>query len=274
MTVCHLQILCYVMLNEVNLLQKQHIRNTAMLMKCSKCGYENQLNAIFCRGCGEKLNPAEVSPEALAQEAEKKKKASRKINWKPILGLVLLALAVTYGVMLFTSPSGAPVYNKENNAAYKNALEDVQDGYTTTVTPEQLTAFFNEELIDKNAAKSGNSFALKDVIFTGKGDLLILTIHTNLISCDATLVVTGKLKKGPDTNPVQFEITDFQFGNAPFFPFRDAVLKYFDSVFFSDFLKETFRNAIDVSFADGQLYIVQKKEARIRRPKKKSSSRK
>ncbi|MBR4076395.1 MAG: zinc ribbon domain-containing protein, partial [Lentisphaeria bacterium] len=61
-----------------------------MLMKCSKCGYENQLNAIFCRGCGEKLNPAEVSPEALAQEAEKKKKASRKINWKPILGLVLL----------------------------------------------------------------------------------------------------------------------------------------------------------------------------------------
>ena len=65
-----------------------------MLMKCSKCGYENQLNAIFCRGCGEKLNPAEVSPEALAQEAEKKKKASRKINWKPILGLVLLALVV------------------------------------------------------------------------------------------------------------------------------------------------------------------------------------
>ena len=261
------------MLNEVHLLQKQHIRNTAMLMKCSKCGYENQLNAIFCRGCGEKIDPAEVTPENLAEAAAQQKKAGRKFNWKPIVGLLLLALIVTYGIMLFTTPSGSPVYNKEENVSYKDTLKDIQDGYTATVTPAQLTAFFNEELIDKNAAKSGNSYALKDVIFTGKGDLLTLTIHTNVLTCDATLTVTGKLKKGPDSNPIQFEITDFQFGNTSLFIGRDSLLKHFDSVFYSDFLKEIFRNATDVSFTDGNLIIVQK-EKPVEKAKKTKSSKK
>ncbi len=27
-----------------------------MLIKCVKCGFENQLGSIFCRGCGEKID--------------------------------------------------------------------------------------------------------------------------------------------------------------------------------------------------------------------------
>ena len=271
MPVCHLQILCYVMNKDAIFITATSGRNTAMLMKCGKCGYENQLNAIFCRGCGEKIDPAEVTPETLAEEAAKRKKEGRKINWKPLVGLLLLALVVTYGIMLFTSPSDAPSYKKDPAITYENELKDIQDGYTATVTPEQLTAFFNEELIDKNAAKSGNSYALKDVIFTGKGDLLTLTIHTNVLTCDTTLTVTGKLKKGPDSNPVQFEITDFQFGNTSLFIGRDSLLKHFDSVFYSDFVKEIFRNATDVSFTDGNLIIVQKEKPAKKADKKSAS---
>ncbi len=231
-----------------------------MLMKCSKCGYENQLNAIFCRGCGEKLTPEEVTPEELQKEAKKRKKAGRKINWKPVAGLILLALAVAYGIMLFTAPAGSPVYNKENSVPYKAELENIQDGRTTVVTPEQLTAFFNEALIDKDAAKNGYSFVLKDVVFTGKGGLLTLTIHTSILTFNATLTVTGKLKKGPEDNPVLFEMTDFKFGKTDLVPFRDKLLKHFEPVFYADSLKEIFRNATDVSVEDGKLLIVQKKK--------------
>lgn len=243
-----------------------------MLMKCGKCGYENQLNAIFCRGCGEKIDPAEVTPETLAEEAAKKKEEQKKINWWPIVGLILLALVVTYGIMLFTTPSGSPTYQQGSSVSYKAAWDDIQDGYTTTVTPEQMTAFFNEILIDKDAAKSGNSYALKDVIFTGNGNLLTLTIHTNVLTCNATLTVTGRLKKGTDRKPIQFDITDFQFGNTSLFLGRDSLLKHFDNVFYAEVLQEVFRNATDVSFADGKLYIVQKEKVIVPpEPKKKTA---
>ena len=35
-----------------------------MLIKCTKCGYENELGAIFCRGCGEKIDTSALDPRA------------------------------------------------------------------------------------------------------------------------------------------------------------------------------------------------------------------
>ena len=34
-----------------------------MLVKCANCGHDNQLGAIFCRNCGDKLNIEEMRPE-------------------------------------------------------------------------------------------------------------------------------------------------------------------------------------------------------------------
>ncbi|MBO5958990.1 MAG: zinc ribbon domain-containing protein [Lentisphaeria bacterium] len=230
-----------------------------MLMKCSKCGYENQLNAIFCRGCGEKLNPAEVSPEALAEEAKKRKKAKRKINWSPIVGLILLAGVVTFGILLFTTPSDAPVYDSTAAVPYKDTLKLVERGFTATVTPEQLTAFFNEDLINKDAAKKGADYAIRDVIFTGNGNELTVTIHTAVLSCATTISATGTLKKGTEENPIQFNISKFRFGNVAL-PFgQEFILKKFENVFYDESLKEIFRKAEDVVFTNGNLEITQKR---------------
>lgn len=233
-----------------------------MLAKCSKCGYENQLNSIFCRGCGEKLNPEEISPEALAEEAKKRKKANRKINWRPIVGLILLAAAVTYGFLLFTAPEGTPVYKLDESITYKAELKKIEKGSSAEVTPEQLTAYFNESLIDKSAAKEGGNYAIKSVIFTGKGNLLTITIHTTVLTLDTVLTVTGKLKKGPDSAPINFEITGFRFGKAPLPFLRDHLLKNFEPVFYAESLQTIFRNAEDVTFNDGKLNIVKKLKTR------------
>lgn len=231
-----------------------------MLMKCSKCGYENQLNAIFCRGCGEKMNPTEVTPDTLAEEALRRKKESRKINWKPIVGLVALALVVTYVILLFVTPSDAPVYTANPAVQYEPILKDIQDGYTVTVTPEQMTAFFNEYHMDKRTAESGDNYTIRDVVFTGNGNLLTVTIHTTVLNCDVTLTVVGTLKKGPDSNPILFEITDFSFGKTFLLFGRDSLLKKFDNIFYAVRLREMFRRAQDVTFANGQLIIVQQEK--------------
>ena len=233
-----------------------------MLMKCSKCGYENQLNAIFCRGCGEKLNPSEVSPEELEKEAKKRKKAGKKINWGPILGLILLAGIVTYGILLFTTPADAPVYNKEEAVSYKATLKSIESNITTTVTPEQITAFFNEELINKDAAKKKADYAIKDVVFTGSGKELTITIHTTVLTCATTISVTGQLKKGTDDKPISFEITNFRFGNTTLPYGREFILEKFDNIFYAERLQTIFRNAQDVTVEDGNLVITQKKIAK------------
>ena len=37
-----------------------------MEIKCTKCGHPNQLGAIFCRGCGEKLELENLQPDVKA----------------------------------------------------------------------------------------------------------------------------------------------------------------------------------------------------------------
>ena len=40
------------------------------MIKCPKCEADNQIGAIFCRGCGEKLELDEIKPETVMEAAE------------------------------------------------------------------------------------------------------------------------------------------------------------------------------------------------------------
>ena len=46
-----------------------------MLIKCKNCGFENQMGAIFCRGCGEKID---LELDIETSKIEQK----RKIKWQ------------------------------------------------------------------------------------------------------------------------------------------------------------------------------------------------
>ena len=81
-----------------------------MMIKCSKCGFENQMGAIFCRQCGEKIDMNALSPEALEEsrgKEERKKKAAGLI--RNLVGIVLLLAIVGIGAGLFV-PWGHPAY--------------------------------------------------------------------------------------------------------------------------------------------------------------------
>ena len=48
-----------------------------MMIKCQKCGFENQMGSIFCRECGEKLNMDAIDPNKLQKDVDKEKTIKR-----------------------------------------------------------------------------------------------------------------------------------------------------------------------------------------------------
>jgi hypothetical protein len=68
-----------------------------MLIKCTQCGHENQLGAIFCRDCGAKLNIEELSPEL----KDKKPRGCFKIGCKIFILLFLLFVTSVTLILFF-----------------------------------------------------------------------------------------------------------------------------------------------------------------------------
>jgi len=62
-----------------------------MGLNCPKCGTDNLLNAIFCRGCGEKLDLTQMKPDNFV-ETKKKKGTPRSVQivTAVICGLIIL----------------------------------------------------------------------------------------------------------------------------------------------------------------------------------------
>ena len=124
-----------------------------MLLKCSECGFENQLGAIFCRECGAKLDVEAMRPEV--------KERKEKINFGD-LARNLLAIAVLGGLalsigMMFYPEKGLPL---DLDAKAKTAAEiklqslinrigGESEESTYVFTPDEVTYLYNNKLTEK-----------------------------------------------------------------------------------------------------------------------------
>ena len=73
---------------------------------CPKCGVDNLLTAIFCRGCGEKLDLNEMKPEALLNDKHSKaKRKGASPAQKTFVGVFFGLLGIM--VLLAMCPVGA-----------------------------------------------------------------------------------------------------------------------------------------------------------------------
>lgn len=65
-----------------------------MGLKCPKCGTDNLITAIFCRGCGDKLDLDAMTPEVIIADKKKGMPLGQKIGVAVFFGIVvLIALA-------------------------------------------------------------------------------------------------------------------------------------------------------------------------------------
>ena len=84
------------------------------MINCPKCGADNLIGAIFCRGCGEKLNLDELKPEHIQQAARKERKKDGSLVRNLIALILLLAVAGVLTAVLLP-----PEFNRTESADEK-----------------------------------------------------------------------------------------------------------------------------------------------------------
>ena len=93
-----------------------------MGLVCPKCGTDNLLNAIFCRGCGDKLNLNEMKPEQFIQKDAKKGTPL----WQKIFASVVFGVIMLIGGLMICPSGGA-------NKGTEVSSEEVSKDYKTLV---------------------------------------------------------------------------------------------------------------------------------------------
>ncbi|MBR2427877.1 MAG: zinc ribbon domain-containing protein [Lentisphaeria bacterium] len=117
-----------------------------MLIKCAKCGFENQMGAIFCRGCGEKIDMNAMDPDTVAKN---QKKGNSGIIGKIIrkIFLILIIVALVGAVASFFVSYRLPVYKAAPSELLKDAevkVSKIGAEKLTSLLPD--TAFTMDEI--------------------------------------------------------------------------------------------------------------------------------
>lgn len=103
-----------------------------MQIKCSKCGFENQMGAIFCRQCGEKINMNEITPESLDENRNKAgagKTVGKIVRFavRVLIPLVILGVAAAalapWDLPVYTAPDETTDDFKKNEGKAQLKLE-------------------------------------------------------------------------------------------------------------------------------------------------------
>lgn len=92
-----------------------------MIVKCTHCGTENRLGAIFCHGCGKRLDMSAVE-EQVEEGKKKEKKKSVLKKTRNIISIILLLLAILVLAGIFL-----PVPMEYDEPPNRRVITDAKD---------------------------------------------------------------------------------------------------------------------------------------------------
>ncbi|MBR4125648.1 MAG: zinc ribbon domain-containing protein [Victivallales bacterium] len=115
------------------------------MLRCPKCGTDNMLTAIFCRGCGERLNLDEIRPDDFANIGTKKQdNTMQNIIGGAIIGAVALIFLIGW---MF--PAGGMIKTTEDEQSeWKGKAENIEKGASLEMDDKAATAFLNANMGD------------------------------------------------------------------------------------------------------------------------------
>lgn len=204
------------------------------MINCPKCEADNQIGAIFCRSCGEKLELDEIKPDTVRKGA--KKQVGSGINWFSwIKNLVMLGfLVVVVGILvgLFLTP--AMPGNAAEGAKAKAAMDKVskyQRGQATSIVldEEELNSvikyflLITDDELDKarkEFAESGSSGMMMeemrvDLLDDNRVRLVMKQQHTGHDMIKYYSIAEGELKIDETTKHATFEMDKCAQGRVP-----------------------------------------------------------
>lgn len=245
-----------------------------MMIKCQKCGFENQMGSIFCRECGEKLNMDAIDPNKLQKDVNKEKSiklAKKRIKEAVSTGFGLLIVAAFLGVVFYNGGlrkyEEPAVTEASANQKYSAAVTGSAVGKVNYTYPE-LTRMFNTKVVGPMSeldsfAKVTNAeivydeeknqpvvylwISLKDkvpVIYTIRGNFIF-----NSRDDDSKEV----------TAPLTLDVSRLDIGRLPVVVSSHTFLDGFTSLIDNEEVMNFFARAKDVSFsAEGMTVDFQK----------------
>lgn len=225
-----------------------------MILKCQKCGFENEIGVIFCRRCGEKLDTNAISPEKIESGAKK----TIGLRWiRPAVSIAIL-LGIALLCWKIFAPKNVPPYteSKASCTAAKRSLERNRD---TVFTPEQLTALFNKDILADSGAKSG-MYTIQHVMFQGEGDILSILVYSSVGKLPVVFTFSGELEKADTENEedkIDFKLRSVKAGDLPvaISSMQEMLLHKFDDALRCKAVRDVFAAAGNVEFSDGVLKI-------------------
>ena len=126
------------------------------MLRCPNCGTDNMLNAIFCRGCGQKIDLNAVKPEDFEKVEIKK---SNTFMQNLIGGIIIGVLLVGFLVGLFFPTCGKISTTEESRQAALKKFESIgtsKESPAVEVTDEDISNFVTAKLLEKESSLTGS----------------------------------------------------------------------------------------------------------------------
>ena len=241
-----------------------------MQIKCSKCGFENQMGVIFCRQCGEKINMDEISPESLEEGKSKEnagKTAGKIIRWTVRILLLLIVLGLLAAVL---APWGLPVYTapdettdefkkKEEQAKFKLELYSAEKAprflKPVSFSMEELNILFSKHFLKEGENKT-TAWTLEHVVLSKENDRIRMLVFAKMFDHIPVLFrADGMVSAGGSAEtPLAIQVDSAAIGHLPLFYCNSFVSSKLVKILSgNDEIKRIFERAGSVSLKEESL---------------------
>lgn len=249
-----------------------------MLMKCEKCNHQNQLGAIFCRGCGCKLDVEAVQPKVM----QTKSSGNFGAIVQKFIGFMIF-LAFAYVIVMLFYPDDLGNYatlSGDGVKAAKDKLESIQKKAeqglgddTCTLTAPEATYVYNSVFLaktlvpstDKNNANPtelpipGN---IEKIVFdidpAGFVHIILKTKLFNQIPVTFELkgsIVNAEAKEAGKPS-VSFNATEYRMGHLPVKFVENQVLDKFMPALTGQKIEQILKAIKKIEVNDAKSFVV------------------
>ncbi len=236
-----------------------------MMIKCQKCGFENQMGSIFCRECGEKLDMDAIDPNKLQKDVNKEKnikRAKKRIKEAISTGVGLLLVAAFIGTVFYNgglrkyeepAANDAAVRQKFNNATNGTAVGKVK--YTYAEVNKMLKTMIVDPLSEtKSFAKATAVEVAYDEAKNQPVVYLWVSIKdkvpvTYTIHGDVVYNVPPENAKDPQLEPITLDVGRLDIGRLPIFLNTQPFLNGFTPLIQNEAMTSFFARAKSVEFS-------------------------
>ena len=235
-----------------------------MMIKCQKCGFENQMGSIFCRECGEKLNMDAIDPNKLQKDVNKEKNlklAKKRIKEAVSTGIGLLVVVAFLGVVFYNGGlrkyEEPAVTEASANQKYSAAVTGTAVGKVKYTYPE-LTRMFNAKVVaPMSELDSFAKVTAAEVVYDEEKNQPVVYLWVSIkdkvpviYTIHGDLIFNSRDDSSKDvTPPLSLDVKRLDIGRLPIFVSTHTFLDGFASLIDNEEIMNFFARAKDVSFS-------------------------